>query len=90
MMSDHSVRLLHISILATLITSFLFLVPAVIFSHLEPGWTYFDGLYFVYISMTTIGLGDFVPAFQTEDTPYSELRDVYHLAVTGIQIYNKT
>ncbi|XP_072032421.1 potassium channel subfamily K member 6-like isoform X2 [Amphiura filiformis] len=82
MMSDHSVRLLHISMLAILITSFLFLVPALIFARLEPGWTYFDGLYFVYISMTTIGLGDYVPAFQTEDVPYEDLRDVYHLAVT--------
>jgi potassium channel subfamily K len=42
----------------------LWLVGAVIFWQTErpgQGWTYFDGLYFCYISLLTIGYGDFTP-----------------------------
>lgn len=34
-------------------------LPAVIFKHIE-GWSALDSLYFVVITLTTIGFGDFV------------------------------
>lgn len=34
-------------------------LPAVIFKHIE-GWSTLDSLYFVVITLTTIGFGDFV------------------------------
>jgi potassium channel subfamily K, other eukaryote len=42
----------------------LWLVGAVVFWKTESagqGWTYFDGLYFCYVSLLTIGYGDFTP-----------------------------
>ena len=36
------------------------LISAVIFFATE-GWTYADSLYYTFITLTTIGLGDFVP-----------------------------
>lgn len=36
------------------------LVPAAAFSALEPGWSYLDSFYFAFITLTTIGFGDYV------------------------------
>lgn len=35
-------------------------IGALIFSQIE-GWSYFDGIYFVYVVFTSIGFGDFAP-----------------------------
>jgi len=35
-------------------------IPAVIFWHIEEGWTYLDSLYFSFVTLTTIGFGDYV------------------------------
>jgi hypothetical protein len=37
------------------------LIPAVVFWHIEDGWTYLDCLYFSFVTLTTIGFGDYVP-----------------------------
>ncbi|KAH8867627.1 Potassium channel subfamily K member 6 [Schistosoma japonicum] len=36
------------------------LIPAIIFSHLEHNWTYFDAIYFCIISLSAVGFGDMV------------------------------
>lgn len=41
------------------------LCGAVLYSSQEPGWTYFQSLYYCFITLTTIGFGDFV-ALQQE------------------------
>ncbi|XP_067933102.1 potassium channel subfamily K member 16-like [Watersipora subatra] len=41
------------------------LAPASIFCAVE-GWAYADSLYFVFISLTTIGFGDFYPTFSKD------------------------
>ena len=35
-------------------------LPAVVFWHIEDGWTYLDSLYFSFVTLTTIGFGDYV------------------------------
>ena len=35
-------------------------IPSAIF-HAQEGWSYHDALYFCYITLTTVGFGDFVP-----------------------------
>ncbi|CAH1714429.1 potassium channel subfamily K member 1-like isoform X1 [Aphis gossypii] len=74
-----TIRLLHFgTILCTLIFLFL-LLPAAMFTHLEPEWNYMDSLYYCFISLTTIGLGDYIPG----DAPDQKYRPLYKLMITG-------
>ncbi|XP_022254070.1 potassium channel subfamily K member 1-like isoform X1 [Limulus polyphemus] len=68
-----NIRMFHLSIVGVLVLSLFFIIPAVIFSHLEPEWDYLDALYYCFISLTTIGLGDYVPA----DSSHQEYRPLY-------------
>lgn len=60
--SLHSQRLSRVSIhLASLVSGVLlfFLVPMVLFQQQE-GWTYSQAIYYCFITLSTIGFGDFV------------------------------
>ena len=59
----------------------LFLIPAAIFASLEPKWGYLDSMYYCFISLTTVGLGDFIPG----DTPGQNLRPLYKALTTSKQ-----
>ncbi|XP_024077324.1 potassium channel subfamily K member 6-like [Terrapene carolina triunguis] len=63
-------------LLAVLVT--FFLLPAAVFSTLEETWSYLDAFYFCFISLCTIGLGDYVPGEQ----PGQKLRALYKVSVT--------
>ena len=56
----------------------VFLLPALVFARLEDNWNYLDSLYYCFISLTTIGLGDFIPG----DTPGQEWRPLYKALTT--------
>ena len=62
-----------------MIIGFLFLLPAAIFTALEPKWGYSDALYYCFISLTTIGLGDFIPG----DNTGQHLRPLYKACTTS-------
>lgn len=80
-------RLLHLSLIMCGVVVLVMLIPAVFFMLLED-WSYFEALYFCFISLTTIGLGDFVPG----DDPgwrRSEYRSLYKVCcvfffITGL------
>jgi len=50
--------------LATLfILVFVLGLPAILFGKMEKKWSYLDCFYFIFISITTVGLGDYTPGF---------------------------
>lgn len=53
-------KLLGTLIIIAVASSIAFILPALLFAEIEC-WTYFESLYFSFITMTTVGLGDYVP-----------------------------
>lgn len=47
----------HLALIAIFVFVMFFLIPAAIFSFVENEWNYLDGLYYCFISLSTIGLG---------------------------------
>nr|XP_028597616.1 potassium channel subfamily K member 6 [Podarcis muralis] len=77
----HSRRALscgHLVFLALVVLVAFFLIPAAIFSALEESWSFLDAFYFCFISLCTIGLGDYVPGEQ----PGQRLRSLYKVSIT--------
>ena len=68
----------HLAIVFTFVLTICFFVPAAIFNSIEKEWDYLDALYYCFISLSTIGLGDYIPGDQQEQ-PY---RVVYKIATT--------
>ena len=57
------IRLLCLILATVFILVAIMGLPAIGFSKIEKNWSYLDGIYFIFISITTTGLGDFVPEF---------------------------
>ena len=76
------VRVIHLLILCTHFALFFVLTPTFIFSQLEPSWNLLDAFYYVFISLTTIGLGDYIPGDGNQHQ-YPELQDLYKASVAG-------
>ncbi|KAF8766729.1 Potassium channel subfamily K member 6 like protein [Argiope bruennichi] len=66
------VRTLHFFSVMVFIVVGTFFLPAWVFYSLEAGWSYLDAIYFCFISLTTVGLGDFVPGLAVQH-PHVEL-----------------
>ena len=77
--SPLSLRLLHLLLIFLAVVVVLFLIPAAIFTALEDNWGYMDAMYYCFISLTTVGLGDFIPG----DTPGQHLRPLYKACTTS-------
>ncbi|KAL8184077.1 UNVERIFIED_CONTAM: hypothetical protein K2H54_005794 [Gekko kuhli] len=55
------------------------LIPAVCFWALEGNWNFLESVYFCFISLSTIGLGDYVPKGSSQPP----LHELYELSITG-------
>ncbi|TRY81597.1 hypothetical protein DNTS_035518 [Danionella cerebrum] len=69
---------IHASFLAVIMVSCFFLIPAIIFSVLEEEWNFLESFYFCFISLSTIGLGDYVPG----EGYHQRFRELYKLGIT--------
>ncbi|XP_034879343.1 potassium channel subfamily K member 6 isoform X1 [Mirounga angustirostris] len=69
----------HLVALLGGVVTVCFLVPAAVFAHLEEAWSFLDAFYFCFISLSTIGLGDYVPG----EAPGQPYRALYKVLVTA-------
>ena len=63
-------RLIHLALMGSIYLLLSILLPTLLFYIIEPDWTFLDGLYFVFISLTTIGLGDYIPGDHPDMAQY--------------------
>ncbi|RVE59786.1 hypothetical protein OJAV_G00191850 [Oryzias javanicus] len=80
-MSKSRLALLHATALAVIMAVIFLFIPSWIFVNLEKNWNFLESLYFCFISLTTIGLGDYVPG-ETHSKGASPHPQLYRLAIT--------
>ncbi|CAH1282935.1 unnamed protein product [Diabrotica balteata] len=73
-----NIRIMHLIIMMLILVCIFLLLPAAAFAAIEPEWDYLDSIYYCFISLTTIGLGDYIPG-DSADQPY---RPLYKIATT--------
>ncbi|XP_049820321.1 potassium channel subfamily K member 1-like isoform X2 [Aethina tumida] len=74
-----NIRLLHLFIIVLILVGLFLIAPATVFATIEPEWDFLDSFYYCFISLTTIGLGDYIPG----DSPDQPYRPLYKIATTG-------
>lgn len=81
-MSKSKLATIHATCLTIIFILLFLIIPAWIFVSLENDWDFLESLYFCFISLTTIGLGDYVPG-ETQSEEANPHPQLYRLAITG-------
>ncbi|MEE6475288.1 hypothetical protein FKM82_010685 [Ascaphus truei] len=76
--SKQLVAVVHALVLGFITVSCFFFIPAAVFSVLEEDWNFLESFYFCFISLSTIGLGDYVPG----EGYNQKFRQLYKLGIT--------
>jgi potassium channel subfamily K protein 1 len=79
--SISEIRITFAFVCVLFVMVFLMLIPAAIYSSIE-GWSYVNSFYYCFISVSTVGLGDYVPGDQADQ----EHRHLYKLCSTAYLI----
>uniref|UniRef100_G3UPB5 Potassium two pore domain channel subfamily K member 1 n=1 Tax=Meleagris gallopavo TaxID=9103 RepID=G3UPB5_MELGA len=77
--SKQIVAIIHAVVLGFITVSCFFFIPAAIFSVLEDDWNFLESFYFCFISLSTIGLGDYVPG----EGYNQKFRELYKIGITA-------
>ncbi|KAM9425472.1 potassium channel subfamily K member 1-like [Pholidichthys leucotaenia] len=80
-MSKPFLAAIHATCLTIIMVLLFLFIPAWIFVSLEKEWNFLESLYFCFISLTTIGLGDYVPG-ETHNREANPHPHLYRLAIT--------
>lgn len=80
-----NIRVLHLSLIISIVLILFFIIPTAVFTYMEESWTPMDALYYCFISLTTIGLGDYIPG----DDPDIDYRAIYKIGTTFYLIMGK-
>lgn len=56
------------------------------FAHAYEGWTFFEGFYFAFITLSTIGFGDFVPLHPADTSKQNGLHTILFTVLTFVYI----
>nr|XP_040032283.1 potassium channel subfamily K member 1-like [Gasterosteus aculeatus aculeatus] len=80
-MSKPKLAAIHATCLTVTMTLLVLIIPAWILVNLEKQWDFLGSLYFCFISLTTIGLGDYVPG-ETQGEEENRHPQLYRLAIT--------
>lgn len=62
-----------------------FAIPTAVFAYLEPSWGVLDAFYYCFISLTTIGLGDYIPG----EGVSIDNRSIYKMIITAYLVFGK-
>ncbi|XP_045925350.1 potassium channel subfamily K member 1-like [Micropterus dolomieu] len=81
-MSKSKLATIHATCLTIIFILLFLIIPAWIFVSLENDWDFLESLYFCFISLTTIGLGDYVPG-ETQSEEANPHPQLYRLAITA-------
>ncbi|XP_031636662.1 potassium channel subfamily K member 1-like isoform X2 [Contarinia nasturtii] len=73
-----NIRILHLSIIIFIVLILFFGIPTALFAYFEEQWSLMDAFYYCFISLTTIGLGDYIPG----DDPDIDYRSIYKIGTT--------
>nr|XP_006122109.1 potassium channel subfamily K member 1 [Pelodiscus sinensis] len=76
--SKQIVAIIHAVILGFVTVSCFFFIPAAVFSVVEDDWNFLESFYFCFISLSTIGLGDYVPG----EGYNQKFRELYKIGIT--------
>ncbi|XP_050310595.1 potassium channel subfamily K member 6-like [Anthonomus grandis grandis] len=70
------IRLLHLIIVMFVVTIFFIIIPSFIFNYFEADWNLLDSIYYCYMSLTTVGFGDYTPG---DSLPFRQSSPMYQI-----------